>query len=142
MTLAPKTSNCATFAGGADLGAKIMAFCPTAADMPARAAPALPVEAVTTTSAPISCARATTMAEARSLKEAVGLRDSSLSHRYFKPSFSARRDRLKTGVPPAACSGVDSPGGSWTGNNGKKRQRDGSLRERMSSGVYLPLIES
>ena len=49
-------------AGGAVRGVRITASCPAAADMPARAAPALPVEAVTTTWAPICRARATTSA--------------------------------------------------------------------------------
>ena len=65
-------------------------------------APAFPVEAVTTISAPISCARVTTMALARSLNEAVGLRDSSFSHKFCNPYFFASDARLKTGVPPAA----------------------------------------
>ena len=43
-------------------GARITAGRPAAAAIPARAAPALPVEAVMMTSAPISCARATTTA--------------------------------------------------------------------------------
>src|SRR5687768_14346488 len=110
--------------------------------MPASAAPALPVEAVTTTSAPISLARATTIALARSLKDAVGLRDSSLSQRFCKPSLPAREVNLKTGVPPAACRGVDPPSGTETGNSGRKRQSDESVRESKSSGLYLCLMES
>src|SRR3972149_995847 len=135
-------SSCATLAGGADLGAKITAFCPIAADMPASAAPALPVDAVTTTSAFSSCARATTIALALSLKEAVGLRDSSFSHRLLKPSFAASEVSLKTGVPPAAWSGGDSPGGAETGKSGRKLHSDACLRERISSGLYLPLMDS
>jgi hypothetical protein len=72
----------------------MIAFCPTAADMPASAAPALPVEAVTIISDFNSCARATTIADARSLKEAVGFFDSSFSHRFCKPFFSAREVNL------------------------------------------------
>src|SRR5512134_3162857 len=96
-----KLISCDTFACGADLGAKMIAFCPTAADIPASAAPAFPVEAVTTTSAWISRARATTSAEARSLNEPVGLRDSSLSHRFSSFNFFANCGNWKTGVPPA-----------------------------------------
>ena len=73
-------------------GANMTAFCPTAAAMPARAAPAFPVEAVTTTSAPISLVRATTTELARSLNEAVGLRLSSLIHRLVMPSSLASRE--------------------------------------------------
>ena len=112
-------SSCATLAGGAVRGAKMIAFCPTAADIPASAAPALPVEAVTTTSAPIWRARATSTALARSLNEAVGLRPSSFTHRWRRSSFSANCAGAKTGVPPAARSGVPSPPGSATGSSGR-----------------------
>jgi len=105
-------------AGGAVFGAKMTALCPTAAAIPARAAPALPVEAVTIVSALISRARATTMALALSLNEAVGFLPSSFTHSRCKPSFAANRSVLNIGVHPAACMGVFSPPGSGTGSNG------------------------
>src|SRR5512140_1466291 len=94
-------------------------FCPTAADIPAKAAPAFPVEAVTMISALISLARATTMALARSLNEAVGFRPSSLTHKWSRPSSWASTDGVYKGVQPAERKGVPSPPGSVTGNNGR-----------------------
>src|SRR6266542_527189 len=101
--------------------------------MPASAAPALPVEAVTITSALSSRARVTTIALARSLKEAVGLRDSSLIQRCLRFSFSASFGRANTGVQPAACKGVESPGGSLTGKRGRYLHSEDSVREVISS---------
>src|SRR5574340_1735006 len=95
------------------------ALWPTAAAIPASAAPALPVEAVTVTSAPISSARATTTDDARSLYEAVGLRPSSLIHKFRRPSCLASRSVLYVGVQPALRSGVPSKPGSLTGRSGK-----------------------
>ncbi len=63
----------------------------TLAHSPLSAAAALPVLAVVMISAPFSWALTTATALARSLKEAVGCRPSSLTHRCFKPSSSAKR---------------------------------------------------
>jgi len=99
-------------------------FCPTAADMPAKAAPAFPVEAVTTISALISRARVTTTALALSLNEAVGLWLSSLIHNDFIPSVFDNNTGEKIGVPPTARNGVSFSPGSETGSNGKYRHNE------------------
>ncbi len=56
---------------------------------------------------------------ARSLKEAVGLRLSSLTHRCSKPRSSANLGGENTGVQPAARRGVPFPPGSGTGRRGR-----------------------
>src|SRR5215468_5993800 len=89
-TVAPKTSIWAILASGAEAGTKMTARLPALAHTPDSAAAALPVLAVETTDAPISWARATTIALARSFSEAVGLRPSSLIHSDCIPSDLAR----------------------------------------------------
>jgi len=61
---------------------------------PANAAPALPVDAVTTISEPISLALAITTALARSLKEAVGFFPSSFIHKFLSPNSSLNCEGL------------------------------------------------
>jgi len=90
------------------LGAKMIDFCPTAALIPASAAPAFPVEAVTTTSALISRARAITSELALSLKEAVGLRPSSFTHKFSRPNCCDSNAGRYSGVQPADLNGVPS----------------------------------
>ncbi len=87
--------------------------------MPARAAPALPVEEVTTTSAPTSLARASTRELARSLSEAVGLRPSSFSQSRGRPRRARRSGTEYNGVAPTARKGVPWPPGSPTGSRGR-----------------------
>jgi hypothetical protein len=90
-----------------------------AAAIPANAAPALPVEAVTTISALISLARATTIALARSLKEAVGFFPSSLIHRSGNPNDFLRIGGEYSGVHPESLNGVLKPPGSFSGKRGR-----------------------
>ncbi len=97
--------------------------------MPAMAAPALPVEAAATVVTPISNARATTTAEARSLNDAVGLRPSSLTKTLRRPSSAASLSARYIGVQPTDDNGFGELDGfdprnslnplSPTGNNGK-----------------------
>ncbi len=65
----------------------MLARLPTLAAMHAMAAPALPVEAAMIVSIFASIARLTTIALARSLKEALGLLLSSLTKSFFNPIF-------------------------------------------------------
>ena len=67
----------------------------------------------------ISRARATTTALARSLKDAVGLRPSSLIHSWCRPSRRASWGGANSGVQPAARRGVPFPPGSATGSKGR-----------------------
>src|SRR5689334_13182889 len=105
-TVAPKTSICAILASGAEAGTKITVRLPALAQTPANAAAALPVLAVETTGAPISLARATTIALARSFREAVGLRPSSFTHSERRLSVVARRDASISGVQPTGSGGI------------------------------------
>ena len=86
---------------------------------PARAAAALPVLAVLTTRRPVSSARATTIALARSFSEAVGLRPSSLSHSAPSPSSAARRGDGSRGVSPTGRGGTTASDAS--GSSGRQR---------------------
>src|SRR3990172_53779 len=100
-------SNCATLACGAVSGAKITAGGPTAAAIPANAAPAFPVDAAATVFTPCSSARATTTALARSLNDAVGLRPSSFTYTCLSPSPDASRSARYIGVQPTENNGFD-----------------------------------
>ena len=66
-------------AWGAERGTKMTGGRAAPAIMQAKEAAALPAEAAATTRSPVSQARAATMALARSLREAEGLRPSSLT---------------------------------------------------------------
>src|SRR5258707_15667161 len=99
-------SICAIFASGALTGTKLTACLPTLAQAQANAAAALPVLAVATTDAPISLACATTIALARSLREAVGLRPSSLIQIEGRRNTFSRRGAAMSGVQPVAIGGI------------------------------------
>ena len=62
--------------------------------------PALPVLATATVSAPISAARSSATALARSLIEALGLPVSSFSHMFSSPADAPSRQARYSGVPP------------------------------------------
>ena len=64
---------------------------PAAAALPAREDAALPVDEQAMIFAPASPALATAMAEARSLRDAVGFWPSSFTHSFLRPRSFARR---------------------------------------------------
>src|SRR5208283_1188909 len=107
----------ATFAWGARAGTKIVAGIPAAAANPAREEAALPVEAQAICAAFFSTAFTTPTALARSLKDAVGLRPSSLTQQRATPNSPARRGVSYKGVQPTCKCGIDS--GAATGSKGK-----------------------
>ncbi len=88
-TRAPKTRSWATFGSGANSGTKMTQGRPTLAAAPASDVAALPVEAQATTRARRARARVTPTALARSLKDAVGFRPSSLTSRRRTPAHRA-----------------------------------------------------
>ena len=90
---------------GANSGTKITARSPRPAAAPASDDAALPVDAQATTRARRATARATPTALARSLKEAVGLRPSSLTSSVCRPAQSARREASVMGVQPTGAGG-------------------------------------
>src|SRR5215472_14039285 len=100
MTLAPKARSWATFAGGAVAGTKMTASSPASAQKPASDEAALPVDEQATVRKPSSRALVVPTEEARSLKEQVGSRPSSLSQSSATPRRFARRGAGSTGVPP------------------------------------------
>ena len=91
MTVEPKASSWAILAAGAFSGTKMTLAWPTLAHRPLSAAAALPVLAVVMMGALRSWALTTAMALARSLNEALGLRPSSFTHTWCKPSVAASR---------------------------------------------------
>src|SRR5258708_28670193 len=99
-------SICPIFASGALTGTKIPACLPTLAQAQANAAAALPVLAVAITDTPISLACATTIALARSLREAVRLRPSSLIQIEGRGNAFSRRGAAMSGGQPLAIGGV------------------------------------
>ena len=91
MTFAPKVISCATLPLGAREGTKMKVLSPAAAALPASDEAALPVDEQAMISAPASFALATAMAEARSLRDAVGFWPSSFTHSFLRPRSFARR---------------------------------------------------
>src|SRR6058998_3213312 len=98
MTRAPKIRSWATFGSGAVLGTKITDRRPTLAAAPASDEAAFPVDAQATTRAFLARARATPTALARSLNDAVGLRDSSFRRSRRSPAHAASRGVSTMGV--------------------------------------------
>ena len=85
---------------------------PTLAEAPASDVAALPVEAQATTLARRERARATPTTLARSLKDAVGFRPSSLTSSVRTPVHSARRGVARIGVQPGSRAGRRAPAGT------------------------------
>src|SRR5688572_20679708 len=100
MTRAPKIMSCAILGSGANSGTKMTARIPTLAAAPASDEAALPVDAQATTRARAARARVTPTTLALSLKDAVGLRPSSLSSSVRTPIHEASRGALVIGVHP------------------------------------------
>ena len=84
----------------------------------------MPVEEQAMVSATASLALATAMAEARSFREAVGLRPSSLMYRVLRPSSSASRSALYSGDQPTRRGGGAVV--SSTGRKGRYRHMERS----------------
>ena len=98
---------------GANSGTKMTARRPRPAAAPASEEAALPVEAQATTRARRAAARATPIALARSLNEAVGLRPSSLSEqRAHAGPLGQARARAAIGVQPTGAGGRGAPSGT------------------------------
>ena len=117
MTVAPYASSCAILASGADAGTKITHGWAIDAEMPARAAAALPVLAVATICAFCSRALTTAIELARSFRDAVGWRPSSLTQTRRTPRAPARRGASYMGVPPTVSGG--SSASSVIGSSGR-----------------------
>src|SRR5690349_18104332 len=94
---------------------------PREAAAPAREEAALPVEAQATTRARRAAARDTPTALARSLKDAVGLRPSSLTSSSRTPAQAASLGADRMGVQPTWAAGRGAPAG--TGSSSRYRQR-------------------
>src|SRR5687768_4673654 len=128
MTRAPKIISCATLGSGAKSGTKMTACRPTLAAAPASEEAALPVDAQATTRARAAMARVTPTTLARSLKDAVGLRPSSLTRSVRTPAQAASRGAVVIGVQPTGNGGV-APFAD-TGRSSRYRQMSFARAER------------
>src|SRR5262245_43028770 len=92
---------------------------PTEAAIVASEEAAFPVEAHVIRPTPRSSARATAIADARSLSEALGFRPSSFTWTAERPSEAARRGNGTSGVSPMRS---EIAGTEPTGRKGSQRQ--------------------
>ena len=93
----------------------------------------MPVEEQAMVSAPASRALTTARAEARSFREAVGLRPSSLIQRAFRPSSAASRSARYRGDQPTRKGGAGED--SSTGRRGRYRHMESSRQVARVWGV-------